>query len=149
MIQSHKKTSWWRHQMETFSALLALFVGNSPVTGEFPTQRPVTQSFDVFFYLGLNKQLSKQSWGWCFEMPLWSLLCHCNASSVLLSAMRCRVFLMNRKMSVTITLDCKSKGQNQKNLFQKIWILQLFIHISESFIDRALLDQHCVYSRDK
>ena len=33
--------SWWRHQMETFSALPALCAGNSPVTGEFPTQRPV------------------------------------------------------------------------------------------------------------
>ena len=39
--------SWWRHQMETFSALLALCAGNSPVPGEFPTQRPVTRSFDV------------------------------------------------------------------------------------------------------
>ena len=36
---------WWRHQMETFSALLALFVGNSPVTDEFPSQRPMTRSF--------------------------------------------------------------------------------------------------------
>ena len=51
--------SWWRHQMETFTALLAIFAGNSPVTGEFPTQRPVTRSFDVFFDLRLNKQLSK------------------------------------------------------------------------------------------
>ena len=41
----------WRHQMETFSALLALCAGNSPVTGEFPSQRPVTQRFDVFFDL--------------------------------------------------------------------------------------------------
>ena len=32
--------------------------------GEFPTQRPVTRSFDVFFDLRLNKQLSKQPWGW-------------------------------------------------------------------------------------
>ena len=39
--------SWWRHQMETFSALLALYAGDSPVTGEFPVQRPVTRSFDV------------------------------------------------------------------------------------------------------
>ena len=39
--------TWWRHQMETFSALLALCVGNSPVTGEFPAQKPVTRSFDV------------------------------------------------------------------------------------------------------
>ena len=37
--------SWWRHQMKTFSALLALCAGNSPVTGEFPSQRPVTLSF--------------------------------------------------------------------------------------------------------
>ena len=33
----------------TFSALLALFAGNSPVTSEFPSQRPVTRSFDFFF----------------------------------------------------------------------------------------------------
>ena len=33
--------AWWRHQMETFCALLALCVGKSPVTGEFPSQRPV------------------------------------------------------------------------------------------------------------
>ena len=41
---------WWRHQMETFSSLLTICAGNSPVTGEFPAQRPVTRSFDVFFY---------------------------------------------------------------------------------------------------
>ena len=39
---------WWRHQMKTFSALLALCPGNSLVTGEFPSQRPVTRSFDVY-----------------------------------------------------------------------------------------------------
>ena len=42
--------------METFFALLALCAGNSPVTGEFPSQRPVTQSFDVFFDLHLNQE---------------------------------------------------------------------------------------------
>ena len=68
----------WRHQMETFSALLALCTGNSPVPGEFPTRRPVTRSFDVFFDLRLNKWLSKQAWGWWSETlscPLWR---HCN-----------------------------------------------------------------------
>ena len=40
--------------METFSALLAICAGNSPVPGEFPAQRPVTRSFDVFFDLRLN-----------------------------------------------------------------------------------------------
>ena len=56
-------SSWWRHQMETFSALLSLCAGNSPVTGEFPAQRPVMRSFDVFFVLPLNKRLGKQWWG--------------------------------------------------------------------------------------
>ena len=68
------KSAWWRHQMETFSALLAICAGNSPVPGEFPTQRPVTRSFDIFFDLHLNKLLSKQSWGWWLETlscPLW------------------------------------------------------------------------------
>ena len=45
----------WRHQMEIFSTLLAICEGNSPVTGEFSSQRPVTRSFDVFFDLRLNK----------------------------------------------------------------------------------------------
>ena len=71
-------SSWWRHQMEIFSALLAICAGNSPVTCEFPTQRPVTRSFDVFFDLRLNKRLSKQSQGWWFETllhPLWRQGC--------------------------------------------------------------------------
>ena len=67
--------------METFSALLAICAGNSPASGEFPAQRPVTRSFDVFFDLSLNKRLRKQSWGWWFETlshPLWR---HCNDQS--------------------------------------------------------------------
>ena len=37
-------SAWWRHQKETFSALLTFCTGNSPVTGELPAQRPVTRS---------------------------------------------------------------------------------------------------------
>ena len=70
-------SSWWHHQMETFFALLALCVGNFPVTGEFPAQRAVTRRFDVFFDLRLNKRLSKQSWGWWFETPSPTLWRHC------------------------------------------------------------------------
>ena len=40
--------------METFSTLVAICAGNSPVTGEFPAQWLVTQSFDVFFDLRLK-----------------------------------------------------------------------------------------------
>ena len=52
---------WWRHQMETFSALLPRCEGNPMVTYGFPSQRPATRSFEVFFDLHLNKQLRKQS----------------------------------------------------------------------------------------
>ena len=44
----------WCHQMETLSALLAICAGNSPVSIEFPAQRPVTRSFDIFFDLPPN-----------------------------------------------------------------------------------------------
>ena len=52
----------------------------------WPSQRPVTLSFDVFFHLCLNKQFSKQSWGWWFETLSHSLWCHCNTS--------CQIFEM-------------------------------------------------------
>ena len=71
--------SWWRHQMETFSALLAICAGNSPVTAEFPSQKPVTGSFYVSFDLRLNKRLNKQSRRWWFETLLHSFWRHCNA----------------------------------------------------------------------
>ena len=76
----------WRHQMEAFSALLALGAGNSPVTGEFPSQRPVTRSFGVFLWSGPEQTLSKQNrlkrrW---FETPSCSLWRHCNDLSKML-----------------------------------------------------------------
>ena len=64
----------------SISALLTLCTGNLPVTGEFPAQRPVTRSFGVFFDLRLNKQLSKQWWGWWFETPSRPLWRHRNAT---------------------------------------------------------------------
>ena len=74
------RIAWWRHQMEAFSALLALCAGNSPVTGEFSSQRPVTRSFDVSFDLRLKKRLSKpppprHRW---FETPSRPSWRHCN-----------------------------------------------------------------------
>ena len=64
--------------------------------GEFPTQRPVTRSFDAFFDLRLNKRLSKQPWGWWFETlscPLWR---HCNGYS-------CRCLKLLWGLSLIIT----------------------------------------------
>ena len=53
-------------------------VGGPPVTGGFPSQGPVTRSFDVFFDLRLNKRLSKQWRRRWFETPSRSLRRHCN-----------------------------------------------------------------------
>ena len=77
-------TVWWHHQMETYSVLLA-FVRGTTVTGGFPSQRPVavTQSFDVYFDLLLDKSLSKQSRRRWFETPWRSLWRHCNGVSII------------------------------------------------------------------
>ena len=67
--------TWWRHQMETFSALLA-FVQGILCSRRIPTKKASDASFDVFFDLRLIKWWSKQSWGWWFDKssrPLWRL----------------------------------------------------------------------------
>ena len=63
----------WKHFLRYW-----YFVWGFPVTGEFPTQRPVMWSYDAFFNLCLNKSLSKQSRRWWSEMPSHSLWRHCN-----------------------------------------------------------------------
>ena len=68
----------WRHQMETFSALLSLCEGNPPITGGFPSLMPVMRSFEIFFDLRMNKRLSKQSRRRWFETPSHSLWRHCH-----------------------------------------------------------------------
>ena len=79
---SNTFTLCWRGHMTTSSngkifRLTALWAGNSPVTVEFPTQRPVTRRFYVFFDLRLIQQLSKQSRRWWFETPSCALWRHC------------------------------------------------------------------------
>ena len=56
--------AWWRHQMETFLALLAICAGNSPVTVEFPAQRPVTRAFGVsLIWAWINGWISNREAG--------------------------------------------------------------------------------------
>ena len=86
--------------METYSALLALCAGNSPVTGEFPAQRPVTRSFDVFVDMHLNERLSKQSWVWWFDTPSRSLWRHYNVREKIVKLM----FMAWCKTAVTPSL---------------------------------------------
>ena len=98
--------AWWRHQMDTFSSLLALC---APVTGEFPAQSAVTRSFDVFFDLCPNKRLSKQSRGWWFETPSRPLWRHRNEDSKISGFTRTYAhvqFMSMRIVQVDRTLWC-------------------------------------------
>ena len=70
--------AWHRYMMTSSNGnifrVTCLLCGEFTGPGEFPGQRPVTRSLNVFFYLRLNKRLSKQWWGWWFETlsrPLW------------------------------------------------------------------------------
>ena len=51
----------WRHQMETFSALLSLCVGSPLVTGGFPSQRDSNADLWYFCAVSLNILLKKHS----------------------------------------------------------------------------------------
>ena len=77
------RVSWWRHQMKTFSALMAICAGNSPVPGEFPHKGHWRGAlmFFFFFHLRLNKRLSEQSWDWWSETPPRSLWRRGNVSN--------------------------------------------------------------------
>ena len=89
----HPGCSWWRHQMETFYALLALCTGNSLVTGEFPSQRPVTRSFDAFFHLCLNKRLSIT----IVILVIW------DAIAIIMTSLECLSFVIKRRYNVKCT----------------------------------------------
>ena len=99
--------------METFSALLASCAENSSVTSEFPEQRPVTWSFDVFFDLRQNQQLSKQWRHWWFEPPWRSLWHYCNGAH---DCRHCRAFGMiawrcgGKWFCLTVTVDSDMCG---------------------------------------
>ena len=73
----HRVDLWWCHQMEIFSALLALCAGNSPVTGGFPSQRPLRRSLDVFFDLAWTN-------GWANNRDAGDLRRHCSRCDVTL-----------------------------------------------------------------
>ena len=107
---------WWRHQMEIFSALLALSAGNSPVTGEFPSQRPATRSFDVCLICAWIKPLSKQSWGWWFETPSGSLWRHCNGGALYIFCFAIDMTMLRHKNAFHVTRPLIFVNQKRKLL---------------------------------
>ena len=92
--------------------------------GEFPTQRPVTRSFGVFFDLRLNKRLSKQLWGWWFETPSWSLRRHCYDFYI----WRWAQHLTDEKWSKSMELQLGSEleSPSRKILFNSSQLLYIF-----------------------
>ena len=80
--------SLWRNQMEKFCALVVLREGNSPVTVEFPSQRPMRQGFGLFD-LRLNKRLSKPSSRWWLDTPSRSVWNHCNVVFSMIYTIKC------------------------------------------------------------
>ena len=108
-------------KLETFSALLALCAGNSPVTSEFAAQRPVMRKMIFSLICALIKWWSKQSWGWWFETPSRSLWHHCNG-----------------KYGVKLTQDKQLNFKLLLNQYLPCWILFCktwnYICISSSFL---------------
>ena len=88
--------AWWRHQMKTFSAFLALCVGNSLVTDEFPSQRPVTRSFDVFFDLCLKKN------GWVNNREAGDLRRHCTHYDIIVMSTFTLAITSNHQFSLAL-----------------------------------------------
>ena len=93
------------------SALLTLCAGNSPVTIEFPAQKPVTLSFGVFFDLRPNKRSSKQSWGWWFETPSRPLLRQCDVTG---RPDKRRLYLYDHRMSCSDLTKCQRHYRQKK-----------------------------------
>ena len=91
--------------MERFFALLALSAGNSSVSGEFPSQRLVTRSFDIFYDLHLNKRLSKQSRRRWFEMLSRSLWRHSNDIAHMVSLFNLYAIMKNAKNVITLNIS--------------------------------------------
>ena len=111
---------------KTFSVLLPICVGNSLITGEFPTQRPLTRSFDVFFDMRLNKRLSKQSWGWWFETssrPIWR---HCNV--IILNLSKIEWFVTHSNIIITGSDNGLAPGRRQVVIWTNAGILFISVN---------------------
>ena len=107
--------------METFSALLAICAGSSPVPGEFPAQRPVTRRFDIFFDLHPNKRLSKQWRGWWFETSPCPLRRHLNVSCRYVFVLCCYDLLDRKSVQ-----QWAAAGHNKTR--REIWLKPMVLH---------------------
>ena len=129
----------WFHMMTSSNGNVFRVTG--PLCGEFtgpsdfPTQRPVTRSFDVFFDLRLNKPLSKQSWGWWFQTLSHSLWRHRNECVVYVL-----YFPLWRCVQYVVDLGwVKSDITAPSHYLNKCWLIieGVLWHLHESIIARS------------
>ena len=128
---------------ETIFRVTGPLCGEFTGPGEFPTQKPVTRSFDVFVDLRLNKRLSKQPSGWWFETPSWSLWCQCNVPSY--------YFIKSLNPSVVVLdtfvfFNSSAPGQNghhfADDIFKCVCVnedISILIQISLKFVPKGLI----------
>ena len=131
-----RKLTWWRHQMETFSSLLAICSENSLVTGESPSQRPATRSFDVFFDMHLSKRLSKQSWARWFETPSSPIWRHWNGPMLCFASLRyiqCRGDIRTPYKHSQCFRCCSFNATGNLCISIFSWISHFCMHTTDSF----------------
>ena len=105
----HDDVIKWKHFRVT-GPLCREFTG----PGEFPTQRPVTWSFDVFFDLRLNK-----TW---FRTPSWSLWRHCNGHPTHQQGPLSRVL----RGVVLFSLATKIEGEEKLVWDNWLWCFEMY-----------------------
>ena len=110
-----RKWWWWRHQTEIFSSILALCAVNSPVTGEFPSQRPVTRSFGVFFDLSLNKRLCKT----IVKLVIW------DAISLIMTSLWCWLNAFDATVSIRNSIHVLYSVNVGQTLHLLFWLLNI------------------------
>ena len=127
--------------METFSALLAICAGNSPVTGEFPTQRPVTRSFDDFLIcVWIN--------GWENNREASDLRCYRTHYDVIVMSMQHgpisddNTYCTGLKEHINgLRLDCSNSIANALELLQSCTMLSIYarVQIDSRYISHTIL----------
>ena len=95
---------WWRHQMDAISTLLALSVGNSPVTGEFPSQR--ASDAELWCFLWSSPWMK----GWLNNGEADYLRRHCAHYDVILMTttdFNCLPWNARRNQNIIFTSKCR------------------------------------------
>ena len=96
-----------------------IFSVTGPFCGEFPSQRPVTRSFDVFFDLWLNKRMSLQARRRWFETASCSLLLHkiCNGHIKSKCNTSCAYFMEYKTCKISLHKSCERHGVSNQRQF--------------------------------